>query len=162
MKWILIASAVGGAVLAALGPLTPIWAWWLSLGILAVAVAWSSYSSYRPSYEYLRDRPVDRGRWSRAFSAEHMPLVLDVLGDIRDSLALRKDDVDRLRPTDRLFDIYRAANPSQWQPDALEFETLWRDLLDRFHVPESELQTLTGWTVGQVIEACIAHRADAG
>jgi hypothetical protein len=35
-------------------------------------------------------------------------------------------------PTDRILDIYRAANPLRGMPDALELETFARDLDKRF------------------------------
>src|SRR5512144_2931698 len=114
MKWSLVACALGAAVLAAFAPLAPSWVRWLSLATMAALVGSTSYSSYRPGYEYLRDRRVDRGHWSRVFSAEQLPLVLDVLDSVRDAFALRKDDIGRLQPADRLLDIYRAAYRSRW------------------------------------------------
>ena len=133
----------------------------LSFVVSAIAIGWHIVKWYRPTNEYVRRRMSDPGLWEREYPAELAPLARKVLGTIRTAFLLREDDVDRLRPDDRLSAMYRAAYPKRWQADTLEFETLQADLRKKYHIPESVLSTLWEMTIGDIIHLCIAHRRDA-
>ena len=130
----------------------------IQVGLVAVAVMCAGflYRRYRPSYQYLIGRDPDSRRWVRLYRDIDLHVVQDVLETIRGAFLLRGEDIDRLKPEDRLLDIYRAAYPSQDTPDTLEFETLYRDLNHLFAVPEAELRTLTDMTIHEVIVKCLA------
>jgi len=135
-----------------------------SIGVVSFVVVltavWQLVKSYRPTYQYVRGRAADAACWERHYSAELLPFVQKVRETIQAAFLLRKDDIDRLRPDDRLSAIYRAAYPRPWLADTLEFETLQAALRKEYHVPESLLSTLWAMTVGDVIQLCIAHRED--
>jgi hypothetical protein len=130
--------------------------------VLAIAVGWHVAKWYRPTNEYVRHRTSDPGWWERAYPTELALLVRKVLGTIQTAFLLRHDDVDRLRPSDQLAAMYRAAYPKRWQADTLEFETLHADLRRKYHIPEPALSTLWEMTVNDIIQLSIAHQRDAG
>ena len=111
----------------------------------------------RPSWWFLRDRPTDPDIWRRTFSAEQESIVLGGLQAISESFLLRPKDTFRLRPDDKLLDIYRAAYPSKQTPDALEFHVLSQALRTTFHVPESSLADQADPTVRDVINMCLRY-----
>ena len=122
---------------------------WLWIPLLVFAAGIGIYAN-RASYAYLRGRGPDRQRWQRLYPGE-LPCVLATLEAIRDCFGLRADDVYRLDPSDRLYDIYSAADRLQGV-DALEFESLAQKLVDDFGVPEERAyQQLGSATVEQVL-----------
>ena len=126
---------------------TPIAA--LAIGLVAAVLLWLTW---RPSRQYVRKRDADATRWQRLYSGEDYPAVEEALLAITSAFLLRPQDVGRLEPSDKLMDIYRAAYPAKGTPDALEFETLWKDLRKRPGVSEAELASLPSMTVGDVVE----------
>lgn len=40
----------------------------------------------------------------------------------------------KFTPDDKILEIYKAVYPSKWMPDALEFETLAKDLRQKYSV----------------------------
>ena len=85
-------------------------------------------------------------------------MVVAALQTISDAFLLRQGDLFKLRPEDRLHDIYRAAYPNIQVPDALEFETLTKVLVHGFHVPESVLATEREPRVQDVVDWCLRYR----
>ena len=81
--------------------------------------------------------------------------VITVLGLIRDEFHLRRDDIYRLRPDDRLMAIYRAAYP-RGGADAMEFEGLTWTLHDKFCIPQDEL-VLPDPTVADIVRLCLRN-----
>lgn len=81
------------------------------------------------------------------------------LGTITSAFGLQTEDAGRLDPRDRLIDIYRAAYPVEGWADALEFETLWKEMHEHLGVPEAELRDLTSMTVGEVVEVWRSERS---
>jgi hypothetical protein len=122
---------------------------WLWVPLLVFAAGVGIYAN-RASYAYLRRREPDRQRWQRLYPGE-VPRVLATLEAIRDCFGLRADDVYRLEPGDRLYDIYSAAYRLHGI-DALEFESLAQKLVDDLGVSEERAsQQLGSATVEQVL-----------
>jgi len=112
------------------------------------------HSGHRPSFQYLIGREPDRGPWEALYPGlDHAPVVA-ALERIREAFLLRREDTFRLRPTDQLIDIYRAAYPRRDIPDALEFENLWKTLKKHHGLSEVELDGLTEMNVGDVVSLC--------
>jgi hypothetical protein len=122
--------------------------------LAAVLFAWRTHTSSRA---YLRNRAVDYDRWRRLYPESQLAHVLDVLAGLCHSFLLRNDDVYRLKPSDRLRDIYHAAYPHAFA-DALEFEVLALFLEDSFQVPRDRCDQLYQATVGEVIAWTIEHK----
>jgi hypothetical protein len=128
---------------------------WLQTGVLILVLTVAFYAvrcAYRPSRQYLLGRDADHERWERLYSPAELLAVREALGAITSAFLLRAEDAGRLAPRDRLIDNYRAAYPVKGWADALEFETLWREMHERLGVPEAELTNLTSMTVGEVVE----------
>ena len=53
------------------------------------------------------------------------------------------------------MDIYRAAYPVRDMPEALEFETLWKEMKARLALPDAELAQLTQMTVEDVVRVWV-------
>jgi len=49
-----------------------------------------------------------------------------------ESFAFRDREKLKLNPNDQILDIYRAQYPHKWQADALEFETLSKNLKSKY------------------------------
>ncbi len=126
---------------------------WLPLLVFCIAVG--IYAN-RASYAYLRGRTPERERWLRLYPQE-LPRVLATLDAIRECFGLRRDDVYRLQPSDRLYDIYPAAYRLQGI-DACEFESLAQKLVDGFAVPEERVQQLGSATVEDVLSWTREHQ----
>jgi hypothetical protein len=121
--------------------------------VIAVVVALGAayWLKLRPSWWLLRDRVPDERSWQALFPPEQMPAVRLALQAVVDAFLLRREDIYRLRPDDRLHAIYRAAYPSNQAPDALEFETLSKWLVTHCHVPESVLAQESDPSVQDVV-----------
>jgi len=111
----------------------------------------------RPSWWFLRERPLDNELWQRIYVPEQMPIVLSALRAISGAFLLRQDDIYRLRPNDKLSSIYRAAYPSKEIPDALEFEFLSETLMNQFHVPALVIGQYKDPTVRNVVQWCLQY-----
>jgi hypothetical protein len=127
---------------------------WIWIPFLAFAVGIGVYAT-RSSRSFLRRRAPDQDRWRRLYPHE-LPRALATLEAICHSFGLRPDDVYRLEPTDRLYDIYAAAYRLQGV-DALEFESLAQKLIDDFGIPEERAQQLGSATVEQVLSWTSSH-----
>lgn len=126
--------------------------------IVAVATGFHLWRAWRAPYAYLRGREPDTQLWRRRYPGEEFATVVLVLEAIADGFLLRRSDVHRLRPEDRLSAIYEASYPLRFA-DALEFESLQMTLREVFHVPEEELNTLWDATVEDVVQMCLASTA---
>ena len=121
---------------------------WIWLPIVLVVGGIAAYA-VRPSHAYLRHRTPDRERWQRLYP-DGDPNVMTTLKVIGESFGLRPDDIYRLEPDDRLYDIYSAAYRLQGV-DALEFESLAQTLVDRFGISEDRIAQLGSATVSDVL-----------
>ena len=76
--------------------------------------------------------------------------------------AFAYDDKEKLKlaPTDEILKIYRAQYPSRMQPDAMELETLARDL-ERKHGLKLEALWKDNLTLAELFSKTLEHRAAA-
>ena len=95
----------------------------LGIAVLALVIVGIIRSRTEPSWAYLRNRTPDPDLWRRHYPVVEQTTVITVLGLIRDEFHLRRDDIYRLRPDDRLMAIYRAAYP-RGGADAMEFRNV--------------------------------------
>ena len=128
--------------------------------IVAVVAGVAAYVfwGWRPSRQYVLGRAADEGRWTDLYSGEELGEAKEALNAITSAFLLRTEDAARLRPDDRLMDIYRAAYPVRDTPDALEFETLWKRMKAELAVSEAELSNLTALTVHEVVRMWLDKR----
>lgn len=129
--------------------------WFIPLVVVAI-IAYGRYS-YRPSWEYLRNREPDKTRWVSIYSPKDLPVVEAALDDIKNAFLLRNDDVFRLLPNDFLLDVYKSAYPHKGA-DTLEFENLAL-FLQKKGIPEKALAEVTNPTVGDIINLCLTHHS---
>jgi hypothetical protein len=126
--------------------------------IAAAALIGAYWSRPNPSWWFLRDRTLDQTLWERSYSQSQFPIVICALQAIGEAFLLRKDDIYRLRPGDRLLAIYKAAYPKRG-PDALEIELLSKTLMKQFMVPEAVLRQHTDPSVQDVLQLCLQYSA---
>lgn len=110
-----------------------------------------------PSWWFLRERDPDERPWQDLFTPREMPVVQSALQAVVEAFLLRKSDIYRLRPSDRLLAIYRAAYPDKQAPDGLEFETLSKQLVSKFHVPEAIIAEERDPCVEDVVRWCLRY-----
>ena len=125
--------------------------------ITAFALAIAFWLRTRPSWWYLRDRKPDLSVWQSSFGPDQMPVVLAALRTVSEAFLLRREDILKLRPEDKLHEIYRAAYPNTQTPDALEFEVLSKQLIQHFNVPEATLIGERHPTVQDVVVWCLRY-----
>jgi hypothetical protein len=133
----------------------------LALAALVVITALFTLSKFRHPWEFLRDRAAEPERWWQLYGPDQHATVVSALEVVRDAFLLRKDDVFRLRPEDRLLALYRAANPPG-ECDALEFNFLEGMLAERFHVETPAMKNLEDPTVQDVVELCLKAQGTCG
>ena len=75
-----------------------------------------------------RSRACQGAEWRRCFPHEQKQSIRQFLHFFATAFAIREEHALQLRPDDKLMSIYRAHNPSRLVPDALEFETLSKEL----------------------------------
>ncbi len=112
----------------------------------------------KPSRAYVRWRRGAPGLWERLYPTDQQAIVRAILEEICDAFLLRKGDISRLRPTDKLIDIYRAAY-SDGDADTLELETLAQVLVDEFSLSSDRVASIAQATVADVLSWGIEARA---
>lgn len=93
--------------------------------VVAVAIAVIFVKKGKDLYV---DRACQGLLWRRQFPQASKDDIRHFLRFFASCFAVQKKDMLRLSPDDALLAIYRARYPSRYDPDALEFETLSKDL----------------------------------
>ena len=70
--------------------------------------------------------------WRRSFPDASKDEIRQFLSFFVESFAFRDREKLKLNPNDQILDIYRAQYPHKWQADALEFETLSKNLKSKY------------------------------
>jgi propanediol dehydratase small subunit len=73
--------------------------------------------------------------WREAFPNAPKTEIREFLALFVDAFAFPDKDKLKFSPDDKILSIYRALYPSRWMPDALEVETLSKDIEARYGVP---------------------------
>ena len=101
-----------------------------------------------------RNRTCQGRGWRRSFPDARIKDIRDFLLLFMQAFAFSGDDKLKLNPDDKILEIYKALYPSKWMPDALEFETLAKNLWRKYSV---DLGTI--WkdelTLGDLFTECI-------
>jgi hypothetical protein len=79
-----------------------------------------------------RGRSCQGKGWRTTFPSASKKQIREFLSLFVTAFAFSEGEKLKLSPSDQLLVIYRALYPHRWQADALEFETLSRDLQDRY------------------------------
>ncbi|RRH79740.1 hypothetical protein EH244_31665 [Variovorax beijingensis] len=102
-----------------------------------------------------------RGRdWRRAFPAATKHEIREFLSFFVGAFAYNDREKLKLAPTDEIRKLYRAQYPSRVQPDAMELETLAREL-GRMHGLELEALWKDNLTLGELFSRTLERRAAA-
>lgn len=86
-----------------------------------------------------RFRSCEGRDWRLTFPAASKDEIRSFLSLFVSAFAFADKDKLKFRPDDKILDVYRSLYPSRWLPDALEFETLAKDLQKRY---ELELESV--------------------
>lgn len=73
--------------------------------------------------------------WREAFPNTPKAEIREFLVLFVDAFAFPDKDKLKFNPDDKILSIYRALYPSRWMPDALEVETLSKDIEAKYGVP---------------------------
>ncbi len=127
------------------------------LFILAVTVlvAVACVLLYRPKRHWLSDRTPDRSIWGATYPDDEFPAVMEVLQLVRTAFSLREDWLLRLRPDDRLLDIYKGRYP-HGGVDELELEGLAARIRRRYGLDLANRPDLG--SLREVIDLCLAAK----
>jgi hypothetical protein len=131
----------------------------LSLGLAVVlAIAWvAKFGGRLPST--LGDRACQGASWLTVFPNTSKDQIREFLSLFVASFGFRKSEQLKLGPSDSILRIYRTLYPYRWQPDALEFETLSRELRNRYALDLTALWK-EDLTLGELFtETLMASRA---
>lgn len=82
----------------------------------------------------LRDRACQGREWRRAFPEAPKSEIREFLSVVASAFLFSRNQRLKLSPNDQLIAIYRARYPVEGWPDALELETLARDIRARYGV----------------------------
>lgn len=101
--------------------------------LVILAVGWAMLA-FGQLPNPLRTRTCQGRQWRRAFPSATKKQIREFLSVFTSAFAFRDADLLKFRPDDQLLGIYRALYPSKWMADAMEFETLARELRTRFGI----------------------------
>lgn len=88
---------------------------------------------YGPSLPHpYRFRSCEGRGWRRTFPTASKDEIRSFLSLFVSAFAFADKDKLKFQPDDKILEVYRSLYPSQWLPDALEFETLANDLQKRY------------------------------
>ena len=132
----------------------------LSIAMLIAAVViavlvYARLAGYAASNSYIRNREPQVRPWRLAYPDQSTEDVERILRTVCFEFLLKDRDIYRLRPTDRLQEIYRAAYPRPGGADALEFECLAEELEDSYGLTKDLTSTLWEATVSDVVDWCL-------
>ncbi len=132
--------------------------WWLLYIMLAAAliIGVAEYLKSRTMLRPITKRPCAGIRWRRRFPSATPDSIRSFLALFADAFAFPTKHKHRLRPSDRVMDIYRVLNPPGWSiADVMELETLALDLEWKYGLKledcwhdELTLGELFGYTLG--------------
>jgi len=81
-----------------------------------------------------RSRTCQGRGWKKTFPSAQTKEIRDFLLFFVEAFAFSDNEKLKLNPNDKILEIYKKMYPSKWMADALEFETLERNLLQKYSV----------------------------
>lgn len=127
------------------------------LFLIVASVLWSDLFGGKLPKPYY-NRTCQGKSWRNAFPTSPKQDIREFLSAFVDAFAFSQTERLKLRPDDQILQIYRAIYPSKWTPDALEFETLDRDLKAKYGVSLEETWN-EQLTLGKLFNATKRARA---
>lgn len=103
------------------------------LSLVAASVVWSVLFGGRLPKPYHLRTCQGKG-WRKDFPSASKQDIREFLSVFVEAFAFSQKEKLKLNPEDQLLQIYRAIYPSRWTPDALEFETLAKDIAAKYGV----------------------------
>lgn len=97
------------------------------LSLIAASVLWSVLFGGRLP-KSLHARTCQGKGWRNAFPSASKQDIREFLALFVEAFAFSQKERLKLNPDDQILQIYRAIYPSTWMPDALEVETLAKDI----------------------------------
>jgi hypothetical protein len=97
--------------------------------------------------------------WRRAFPEAPKAQIREFLTLFVEAFAFAEKEKLKLSPDDRILSIYRTRYPSRWTPDALELETLAKDVKTKYGLSLASIwnENLTlGQLFAKVREGCVS------
>lgn len=101
-----------------------------------------------------RNRTCQGRGWRRHFPRIQIKEIRGFLLFFVKAFAFSDNEKLKLNPDDKIQEIYKALYPSQWMPDALEFETLERDLRQKYSVELGKIWR-DDLTLGELFAECL-------
>lgn len=101
-----------------------------------------------------RSRSCQGRGWRRHFPQTPIEEIRNFLLFFVEAFAFSNNEKLKLNPDDKILEIYKALYPSKWMPDALEFETLAKDLKQKYSV-ELEKIWRDDLTLGDLFTECL-------
>ena len=92
--------------------------------------------------------------WRRNFPRTPIKEIREFLIFFVKAFAFSDNEKLKLNPDDKILEIYKSLYPSKWMADALEFETLERDLRQKYSV-ELEKVWRDDLTLGDLFTECL-------
>jgi len=118
--------------------------------LIVVGLYFAAPRSHARLGPFWRSRCEGRA-WRETFPSASKADIRRFLDLFMDSFALPRSRKLRFAPTDRVLEIYRANSPPGW-PDALELETLERELRRAYNVHLRDV-----WKEGLTLGELFAH-----
>jgi propanediol dehydratase small subunit len=128
--------------------------WWILIILLSAVVGFgiAEHLKSRAMLRPITQRPCAGIRWRRRFPDVSADSICNFLTLFADAFAFPAKHKKRLRPTDRVMDIYRCLNPPGWSmADVMELETLALDL-EREHGLDLHVVWHDEITLGELFE----------
>ncbi len=124
--------------------------------VIASTVAWSLFFGGRVPQPYF-GRSCEGAGWRRTFPDASNEEIRAFLQLFVNAFSFRATEKLKLNPHDSIMGIYKALYPSQWTPDALEMETLARDLRRTYGLRLADVWR-DGFTLGELFESCVVNK----
>jgi len=122
----------------------------LLVAAIAGTIVWSVFFGGKLPVPF-GARSCQGKNWRQSFPNASKDEIRQFLSTFTESFAFQNREKLKLNPNDQLLDIYRAVYPHKWQADALEFETLSKELQSKYGVNFSSAWR-KGLTLGQLFE----------
>ncbi len=101
------------------------------IALFLVALLWAAFPGTKLPAPF-SGRSCQGKNWRRAFPSAAKLELREFLLLVAGAFAVRDGEKLTLSPDDEILAIYRALYPRQWTPDALELETLAKDVEKRY------------------------------
>lgn len=124
----------------------------ITIAIIIGAFLFGKSGGYLPMP--FRSRTCQGRGWKRHFPQTPAREIREFLLFFVKAFAFSDNEKLKLNPDDKIMEIYKALYPSQWMPDALEFETMTKDLRQKYSVELGKIWR-DDLTLGDLFAECL-------